>query len=157
MNFKNRYIFINFLAFEFLLLNLVLLVYLYFTHTEFNVTDLYFLKKVGALSVIYNISWLFIILYVRGEEFYFSLNKAYLKSLVISTFFFVGIVTVLIVLFGLKFFEPSVFIVPILIFAYLNLISHKYLLQFLRKKGSHLFSNTLLIGSGHERLTLGDL
>lgn len=139
MNFKNRYIFINFLAFEFLLLNLVLLVYLYFTHTEFNVTDLYFLKKVGALSVIYNISWLFIILYVRGgEEFYFSLNKAYLKSLVISTFFFVGIVTVLIVLFGLKFFEPSVFIVPILIFAYLNLISHKYLLQFFKKKGFSL-------------------
>ncbi|SHJ60547.1 exopolysaccharide biosynthesis polyprenyl glycosylphosphotransferase [Pseudozobellia thermophila] len=151
MNFKNRYILINLLAFEFVLLNLVLLIYLYLTHTDFSIFDLFFLKKVAALAVIYNLSWLFIILYIRGEEFYFTVNKIYLKSLVTSTFFFVGFVTVLIVVLKINFFRPSAFIVPIFIFSYLNLISHKYLLRFLRKRASHLFSNTLLIGSGHER------
>ncbi|PKA98749.1 putative colanic acid biosynthesis UDP-glucose lipid carrier transferase [Flavobacteriaceae bacterium MAR_2009_75] len=151
MNSKSRYILINLLAFEFILLNLVLLLYLYFTHTEFYILDAFLVKKIAALCVIYNLSWLFIILYVRGEDFYFSFNGKYFKSLVISTFFFVGFVTVLVVLLKIDFFRPSTFIVPIIIFSYLNLVSHKYLLRFLRKKASHLFSNTLLIGSGHER------
>jgi len=92
---------------------------------------------------------MFIILYIRDKEFYFSTNKIYLKSILISLFFFVGIATTLVILFKIHYFARSTFIAPIFIFSYLNFLTHKYLLKFLMKKGSNLFSNTLLIGTAN--------
>ena len=149
MNSKNRFILINLLAFEFVLLNLVLITYIFFRLPEFSFTDIPFLKKITVLTIIYNISWMFIILYIRDKEFYFSTNKIYLKSILISLFFFVGIVTTLVILFKIHYFARSTFIAPIFIFSYLNFLTHKYLLKFLMKKGSNLFSNTLLIGTAN--------
>ena len=149
MNSKNRFILINLLAFEFVLLNLVLITYIFFRLPEFSFTDIPFLKKIAVLTIIYNISWMFIILYIRDKEFYFSTNKIYLKSILISLFFFVGIVTTLVILFKIHYFARSTFIAPIFIFSYLNFLAHKYLLKFLMKKGSDLFSNTLLIGTAN--------
>jgi len=150
MNSKNRFILINLLAFEFVLLNLVLITYLFFRLPEFSFTDIPFLKKIAALTIIYNLSWLFIILYIRDKEFYFSINKIYLKSLLISLFFFVGIVTTLVILFKINYFARSTFIVPIFVFTYFNFLTHKYLLRFLKRKGSGLFSNALLIGTANK-------
>ena len=147
MNSKNRFILINLLAFEFVLLNLVLISYLFFKLPEFSFTDVPFLKKIAALTLIYNLSWFFIILYIREKEFYFSISKIYLKSLLISLFFFVGIVTTLVIVLKINYFARSTFIVPIFIFTYFNFLAHKYLLKYLAKKGSNHFSNTLLIGT----------
>lgn len=155
MNSKNRFILINLLAFEFILLNVVLTTYLYFRLPEFSFSDAIFLIKLAKLTVIYNLSWLFIILYIRDNEFYFNANHGYLKSLVTSLFFFVGFVITLVTLFKISYFTRSTYIIPIFIFSYLILISTKYLMKYLKKKGSHLFSNTLLIGSDYagENLT----
>ncbi len=147
MNSKNRFILINLLGFEFVLLNLVLILYLFFRLPEFSLSDMVFLRKIAVLTVIYNLSWLFIILYIRDKDFYFSTNKTYLRSLLISLFFFVGVVTSLVILFKINYFARSTFIAPIFIFSYLNFLAHKYLLKFLIKKGSNLFSNTLLLGT----------
>ncbi|MCP4976121.1 MAG: exopolysaccharide biosynthesis polyprenyl glycosylphosphotransferase [Maribacter sp.] len=149
MNSKNRFILINLLAFEFILLNFVLIVFLFFRIPEFSLTDITFLTKVAGLGVIYNFSWLFIILYIRDNEFYFNPDYGYFKSILTSTFFFVGFVSMLVILLKIRYFNRSTFIIPIFIFSYLNLISHKYLLRYLKKRGSHLFSNTLLVGSGY--------
>ncbi len=150
MNSKNRFILSNLLVFEFILLNLVLLTYLFFSLPEFSLIETRSLTIIAALTLIYNISWLFIILYVRDKGFYFNSNYGYLKSLLISLFFFVGLVTTMVIVFKIRYFARSTFIIPIFIFSYLNLVGHKYLLKYLKKKAAHLFSNTLLIGSVNE-------
>jgi len=150
MNSKNRFIFTNLLAFEYVLLNLVLILYLYFGLLDFSINDTELLRNIFWLWLIYNISWLFIILHVRDNQFYYNPDYGFLRSLLISMFFFIGVVTVLMIGFQLSYFAPLTYILPIVIFSYLNLISHKYLLKFLKKRGSHLFSNTLLVSSGHK-------
>lgn len=154
MNSKNRFILINLLAFEFVLLNLVLILFLFFRLPEFSLGDSTFLINMAKLTIAYNLSWLFIILYIRDNEFYFNPDYGYLKSLLTSLFFFVGLVTTLVILLKITYFARSTFIIPIFIFTYLNLISTKYLLKYLKKRGSHLFSNALLIGSDHETSNL---
>ncbi|WP_175455253.1 exopolysaccharide biosynthesis polyprenyl glycosylphosphotransferase [Pricia antarctica] len=154
MNSKNRFILINLLAFEFILLNVVSFSYFFFKLPEFPLNDSTFLLNMAMLAVIYNLSWLFIILYIRENEFYSNPDYGYLKSIVTSLFFFVGFTISLIILLKMTFFNRSTFIIPIFIFSYLNLISQKYLLKYLKKKGSHLFSDSLLIGSGYNSSSL---
>ena len=150
MNSKNRYILIKLLVFEFTLLNLVLLTYLFFRLPEFSFSDPAFLSKMLPLTIIYNFTWLFIILYIRDKEFYFDSDHSYLKSILTSLFFFVGFVATLVILLKMRYFNRSSFIIPIFIFSFLNLVSHKYLLKYLKKISSNLYSNTLLIGSALE-------
>lgn len=150
MNSKNRFVLINQLAFEFGLLNLVLVGFLYFRLSEFSLSDAAFITKLVKLVIIYNLSWLFIVLYIRDHEFYFAPDYGYFKSLLTSLFFFVGFVMTFVILLKIAYFNRSTFIIPIFIFSYLNLISHKYLLKHFKRRGSHLFSNTLLIGSGYD-------
>ncbi len=154
MNSKNRFILINLLAFEFVLLNIVLVAYLFFAHPEFSFSNPLFLANFIKLFVIYNLSWLFVILYIRDNEFYFNPDYRYLKSLLTSLFFFVGIVTTMIVVLKITYFRRTTYIIPIFIFSYLALVGTKFLMKFLKKKASHLFSNTLLIGAkyGDENL-----
>ncbi len=154
MNSKNRFVLINLLAFEFVLLNAVLITYLVFGLSDFSFNDPTFLLNLGRLAIIYNLSWLFIILWIRDNEFYFNPDYFYFKSIFTCMFFFVGFVISLVFLFKMTYFNRSTFIIPIFIFSYLNLIGHKYFLKFLKKKGSHLFSDTLLIGSGYEGTNL---
>lgn len=150
MNSKNRFILTNLLAFEFVLLNLVLVIFLFFRLPEFSLSDTTFLNKMVPLIIIYNFSWLFIILYIREKEFYFDPDHNYLKSILTSLFFFVGFVATMVILLKIRYFNRSTFIFPIFIFSYINLISHKYLLKYLKKRSSNLYSNTLLIGSTDE-------
>lgn len=149
MNAKNRFVLVNLLAIEFILLNLVVVLFLYFRLPEFSFNDNTFLINLAKLILIYNLSWLFIILYIRDNEFYFNKDYSYFKNLLTSLFFFVGIVTTLVVLLRINYFARSTWIIPIFIFSYIILISSKYLLNILKKRSSHLFSNTLLIGSGY--------
>jgi putative colanic acid biosynthesis UDP-glucose lipid carrier transferase len=149
MNSKNRFVLVNLLAIEFTLLNIVLVTFLYFQLPEFSFTDSSFLINLAKLAAVYNLTWLFIILYIRDDEFYFNADYRYLRNVLTSLFFFVGFVTTLVMLFEIQYFDRPSFIIPIFIFSYLILISAKYLLKYLRNRGSHLFSNTLLIGSGY--------
>lgn len=150
MNSKNRFILKLLLTIEFVLLNLVLILFLYFRLPEFSLSDPKFLKTLVPLTIIYNLSWLFIILYIREKEFYFNPNYASLRSILTSLFFFVGLVISLVILFKVRDFARSNFIIPIFIFSFLDFFSHKYLLNYLKKKGSKLFANTLFIASGQE-------
>ncbi len=139
----------NLLAIEFILLNIVLVLFLYLRLPEFSFSDTIFLGNMAKLVLVYNLSWLFIILFIRDNEFYFNEDYGYFKNVLTSLFFFVGLVTSLVVLLKISYFARSTFIIPIFIFSYLLFISTKNLLKFLKKRGSHLFSNTLLIGTGY--------
>lgn len=149
MNSKNKYILLNLLAFEFVLVNLLLLTFIFFRHSEFSAGDTRFLWNLAQLILIYNFSWLVLVIFVRDNDFYFNPDYAHFRHLMVSLFFFVGLATSLVVLLRITYFNRSTFIIPIFIFCYLNWVSHKYLLRFLKKKSVHLFSNTLLLGSGY--------
>jgi len=155
MNSKNRFVLINLLAIEFILLNFILVAFVFFRLPDISFSDTIFLSNFAKLAVIYNLSWLFIILYIRDNEFYFNADYAYFKNVLISLFFFVGIVATIVILLKMQYFKRSTLILPIFIFSYILLISTKSLLKYLKKRGSHLFSNTLLIGSdfGGDNLT----
>ena len=150
MNAKKRFLMTNLLAIEFVLLNLVLIIFLVLRLPEFSISDTFFIKKLVITIIFYNLSWLFIILYIRDKEFYFNTDFGYFKSLLTSLFFFVGFITTLLILFRINYFNRSTFIIPFFIFTYLNFISHKYLLKYLKKRSSNIHSNTLLIGSAFE-------
>lgn len=154
MNSKNRFIMINLLSIEFALLNVVLFLYLLVSFPEAAWGDEIFLWNIAKLALIFNLSWLFIVLFIRDNEFYFNPNYQYFKNILISLFFFVGFVYTLMTIIKNTYFSANVYLVPIFIFSYLNLICHKYSLRYLRKKGAHLYSNTLLISSGQELLNL---
>jgi len=119
MNSKNRFVLINLLAIEFILLNLILVAFLYFRLPEFSLSDTAFLIKMGKLAGVYNLSWLFIILYIRDNEFYFNAEYGYLKNVLTSLFFFVGIVSTLLVVLKINYFNRSTFIIPIFLFSFL--------------------------------------
>lgn len=150
MNSKHRFILINRIAIEFVLLNIVLLSFLFFRLPNFSFDDPNIVRNIIGLAAVYNVSWLFIILYIRDNEFYFNPDYRYLRSLMISLFFFVGIVATLVILLKMRSLARSSFILPIFIFSFLNLIGHQFLLKFFRKRGANLFSDTLLLSSGSE-------
>ncbi len=150
MNSKNRFILTKLLLFEFILLNLVLITFLFLRLPDFSLSDVVFLKKLIPLTIIYNLSWLFIILYIRDKEFYFDPDHDYLKSLLTSLFFFVGFIMTLLILLRMNYFNRSTFLIPIFIFTFINFVSHKYLLKFLKKISANIFTNTLMIGTSHE-------
>ena len=150
MNSKNRFILINLLAIEFILLNLVLITYLFVRLPNFSLTDPTFLYKLGVLGILYNSSWLFIILYIREKEFYFNPEYPHLKSLLISLFFFIGLITTLVILLKIHYFARSNYIGPIFVFTYLNLISHRYLFKYFKKKDANHFTEILLVGSANK-------
>jgi len=154
MNSKNRFILKVLLTIEFVLLNLVLLLFLYFRIPEFSLSDPSFLKSLVPLAIFYNLGWLFIILYIREKEFYFNPDYDYFKNILISLFIFIGIVLSLVILFKIRYFARSNYIIPIFIFSFLNFIGHKYLLKYIKNKGTNLFANTLIIGSEKEFLKL---
>ena len=155
MNSKHRFILINRIAFEFILLNIVLLAFLYFRLPADSTEKPDFLFNVIGLLLVYNVGWLFIILYIRDNEFYFNPDYKYLKSLLISLFFFVGMVASLVIVLKMRAFARSTFILPIFIFTFLNLISHQFLLKFFRRRGANLYSDILLLSSGSELIKLG--
>ncbi|WP_297696225.1 exopolysaccharide biosynthesis polyprenyl glycosylphosphotransferase [uncultured Eudoraea sp.] len=139
MNSKNRFIFTN-----------LLILFLYFCFFYFSFNDPELMNNILWLGIIYNISWLFIVLFVRDNQFYISTEYGFLRNLLVSMLVFIGVVTSFAIVFKFTFFSPLTYLLPIVVFSYLNLICRKYILQFLKKRGAYLFSNTLLISSGYK-------
>ena len=150
MNSKNRFILINLLAFEFVLLNLVLISYVFFRHPEFSLDNSGSLLNLLVLIIIYNVSWLLITLFIRSNNFYLTSGYDSFKILVNCLFFFIGFVITLVILLGITFLNRSTFIAPMFIFTGINLVSRRCLLNYLKRRGSHLFSNILVVGSGYQ-------
>ena len=157
MNPKNRYILTNLLVSEFLLLNAVLVLFIYLIPDINLLVDRTFVLNAFSVVLIHNLCWLFIVIFVRENEFYFDKDHNYFKTALTSLFFFIGLTVTLVLLFGLQYFHLSVYIYPIVVFSLLNFISHKYFLKYLKHKGTHLFSNTLLISSDEELEKLNNL
>ncbi|MEX0287522.1 MAG: exopolysaccharide biosynthesis polyprenyl glycosylphosphotransferase [Flavobacteriaceae bacterium] len=157
MNSKNRHLLIDLLAFEFVLLNLVLFLSLYVLVPEFTLSDEVFRNKILVLTVIYNLSWLLIVLYIRNNSFYFNPDRGQFKSLLVSLFFFVGIVTTVVIILEIKALVSPTFIVPIFIFTLINLIAHRILMRYLKSRSTNTSINSLVIISSKELGNLQEL
>ena len=131
MNKKNRFRVMNFLAFEFILLNVV---FLFFRLPELLFSDKAIIARIAILVMIYNLSWLFNILYVRNNEFYFNPDHGIFKSLVISLFFFVGLMITVFTLLKIEYFKHSDFIIPSVVFSFLSLILTRFYLIIWQKE-----------------------
>jgi len=138
------------MAFEFVLLNLVLIIYVFFRHPEFSFVNSGSVLNILVLIAIYNVSWLLISLYIRDNDFYLTSGYDSLKILIKCLFFFIGFAITLVIILGITFLNRSTFVAPIFIFTGINFISRKYLLRYLKKRGSHLFSDILIVGSGYK-------
>ena len=151
MNAKNRFIITSIVLFEFTLLNIVLLVTIFLIIPEFAFNDDTFLNNLTVLFLIYNMSWLLIILYVRDNEFYSNPDSRYIKNFVLSLFFFIGFASTLVLIFKIDYFTRLTFILPIFIFSYINSFITRILLKYLKlRKIADLISNAILISSGKE-------
>ncbi len=151
MNSRNRFIILSLVLFEFVFLNVVLLVIFVLRIPGFTFSDSAFYSSLAQLCLIYNMSWLLIILYIREKGFYFNPDYSYIKNFVLSLFFFVGFASTLVMIFKIDYFSRLTFILPIFIFCYINLFVHRFLLKYLKEKSAaDLISNVLLISSGNE-------
>ena len=119
MNAKNRFILISFVLFEFVLLNIILLTYFVFSIPEFKWSDNIFLNNLTILLIIFNLSWLIIILYIRVKDFYFNPSYQYFKNFALSFFFFIGIASTLILIFQIDYVNFLNLIILIFIFKYM--------------------------------------
>ena len=151
MHSKNRFILISFVLFEFVLLNIILLTYFAFSIPGYTWRDNIYLNNLTILLLIFNLSWLIIILYIRVKDFYFNPGYKYFKNFALSFFFFIGIASTLILIFQIDYVDSLNLIIPIFIFTYINLLIHKFLLKKLKQRGvADLGSYALLISSGKE-------
>jgi len=112
--------------------------------------DSSFLQQMAVITIIYNVIWLFIILYIREKDFYTNTDYSYFKCLFTSLFIFVGFISVVVSILNIQYFELSTLLVPIFIFSFLNLLSNKYLLRYFNKNSTNHVSNALLLGHGDE-------
>lgn len=147
MNSKNRSILIRLVAYEFLLLNLILIGCYSFGLPNMNVGNASFLHDIVPVFITFNFSWLFIIFLIRDKEFYFNPDSDYLRIHLTLLFFFIGFVTTVLSLLNIIPLSPPSYLIPIFLFSYLNFLGHKFLFRQWTKNGSDVLTNTLLIGS----------
>jgi len=147
MNSKNRFILINLVAFEFTLLNLILIGCFAFGLPNMNFGETSILYDVAPFFLMFNLGWLFIIFLIRDKEFYFNPDRGYFRSHLTLLFFFIGFITTVIAIVKIIPLSPPAYLIPIFLFSYLNFLGHKYLLRHWTKNRSDVLSDTLLIAS----------
>jgi Undecaprenyl-phosphate glucose phosphotransferase len=157
VNTKNRFVLINLLSFEFILLNIILIIFCSSILPQIPIGKFSFLQQMAGITVLYNLSWLIIILFIREKEFYTKTDYSYFKNLLTSLFIFVGVISIVVSLLNIRYFELSTFLIPIFIFIFLNMVGNKFLLKYLKGSSANHFSNTLILGHGGKNLNVKKL
>ncbi len=147
---KQQLVFSNILI-EFFLLNLSILTVLFLRNFLFATdnTPVVLFSEVVLFAGTFNLVWGFIILINRDQDFYISKErKKKIKSFILNAFMFVGIISTIAIVFKIEYFNRSTFLLPILLFSFLNIISFGILSDIYRRKNASLgLAKVLLIGS----------
>ncbi len=148
-----RVVYSNLLV-EFTLLNISILTVFFLKNFLFAASGHkpILLGEVLVFIGIFNLVWGFIILINRDQNFYISNErKKKIKSFILSAFMFIGIISTVAIIFKIEYFNRTTFLLPILLFSILNIISFSILVDIKRRKKTSLsFSKVLLIGSSHK-------
>lgn len=150
MSKKNQAIFLSSILFEFMLLNLCALVVLFIKNNFFAT---YYLSsdhihEILSLLFVFNTSWGSIILINGDSRFYTQPDfKRRLHYILVNSLIFLGIISMCAVLFKIEYFNRTSFLLPIVIFAFLDLFLFKEVVKYLQEKNAKSQqTNVLLIG-----------
>ncbi len=157
MTTRNRKILTNHVTLEFALLNACILlgVFLIIPYTfqvAIDSADIY------RILLIFNISWVAIIMYNGNSDSY--LNYNFLKRskyFILNVFLLVGLTYTAGKLVGIKYFEQPIILLPIFLFAIINLLFFQSFFRFIRLKSRDSFqTKALVISKKHEKQFVSD-
>ena len=147
---KKQHLVISNVLLEFLILNLSIGVVFYLKNKEVfainpeiplsqSLTDL------ALLTTIFNVVWGFIILFNGDQNLYMNSQfSKRLKYLLVNIFLFIGINSTIFILFKLEYFNRITFLLPIFIFAALNLLLFNWFTQIQRQRQNSTISSAIL-------------
>ncbi|MEO0896555.1 MAG: undecaprenyl-phosphate glucose phosphotransferase [Bacteroidota bacterium] len=156
MKVKKQRIIFGYIILELVLLNLAVLISLWIKANVWNTwqdarLDQFISDDMFPLAMIYNISWILIVLLNGNSDHYIynSLGKK-VRDLVINCFILLGMSSTVILLMGLHKNPLTVLIGPIVIFGLLNLISFLILNRLVgnSSKEKNFGLNLLVLGAG---------
>lgn len=107
------------------------------------------------LLVVFNISWLIMVIVNNNHEIYFNISfRKRAKNLVVNTFFFVGLAFTFGLLFKLKYFNSATFLASTVFFAFItlaNLSIFRLIIAFFKfKNRKGLARKVLVVDGSHE-------
>jgi putative colanic acid biosynthesis UDP-glucose lipid carrier transferase len=147
---KQKVVFSNILV-EFILLNVSIFTVFFLKNFLFTKSNdsVILLSEVLLFVGLFNLVWGFIILINRDQDFYISNgHRKKIKSFILSTFMFIGIISTIAIIFKVEYFNRTTFVFPILLFSVLNIISFGILADINRRKSQGAtLSKALLVGS----------
>jgi len=134
---KKQYIVFGRLLYEFLILNACILLVLLLRKPEVlsSIADQSYLLNIIKLLLVFNLSWILIVLYNGDPDFYVSHSfQKRTKHLLLNAFLFIGVASTLAILFKIQYFNRTVFLAPIFLFSFLNLALMKSLFEIMKRK-----------------------
>ncbi len=146
---KKQHVVFSNIIIEFLLLNLSVISVFFIKNFPFETIN-FVPGELITLLLIFNGVWALILLINRDQDFYISKgSRKKIKSFILSTFMFIGILSTIAIIFKIEYFNRTTFIFPILIFSLANIISFSLFQDILKRKNKAAYeSSILLIGIG---------
>jgi len=149
---KKQHIVFSNIVLEFLLLNISILSVFFLKNFSGEIVSSHpiVFSELLIFVILFNTVWGFILLINRDQNFYLSSgNKKKIKSFILSTFMFIGIISTIAITFKIEYFNRTTFILPILLFSLLNIISFALVADILKRKSKAGYnSSVLLLGVG---------
>ena len=147
---RQRLVF-RFILFEFMLLNLCVLLVLFYRSPSVLLLPMkyFFLYELLPLLAVFNLSWGLIILSNSDPNFYVGYSfKKRLNYITINTFIFIGLVSTCAILFKIEYFNRTVILAPIFLFSVLNLILFNLFTTRRVKQNDATFGSKILVVGG---------
>ncbi|MFK7772864.1 MAG: exopolysaccharide biosynthesis polyprenyl glycosylphosphotransferase [Saprospiraceae bacterium] len=157
---KKQYLIFSHIILEFILLNLCVCAILLLKNPEisFLIPGKFMENESFQLVMVYNIVWTMIVFFNGDKDFYLSQSsRKRFKFLTINIFLFIGIISSIAILFRIEFFNRTTFLLPIVIFSFLNFFLFSLLFEYYKRKNINPFnSNVLMIGADSRKFELED-
>lgn len=157
---KKQYLIFSHIILEFILLNICIIAVLLLKNPEvfLPITGEILNNESLLLIILYNIIWSTIIFFNGDKDFYTSQNtRKRFKFLIINTFLFIGIISTIAIMFRLEYLNRTTFLLPIVVFSFLNFFLFSLLFEYYKRKKSNPFnSNVLMIGADSRMIELED-
>ncbi|MEM9921318.1 MAG: undecaprenyl-phosphate glucose phosphotransferase [Bacteroidota bacterium] len=110
-------------------------------------------REAFHLILIFNIVWLCVIVFSRDQSFYTSDHfPEKVRSLLINTFIFVGVISTIAIVFKIEYFNRTSFLLPIFLFAVVNIFILSLLMEWFKRRNADSFLSRVLVIGGGDRL-----
>lgn len=150
---KRQYLVFGRLFYECLLLNLCILLVLVIRTPDLlnSFSDQGFHQDLWTLLVVFNVSWLVILLADGDPESHIMGSfQERSRQVIRNGFIFIGVMATLTILLKIEYFNRSTLLAPIFLFTTCNIVLLKPLFEFMKRRNRFSTNNynVLLVGSG---------